>query len=568
MNKNPVKKIILLIVSFALFILSCSKENETNDIELNEIEFTTQEEINTFNNKTLNKIGFLKISGSDISDLSALNSLTLISKLEIDNNPKLISLHGLENLFAVSESLSITNNRSLGDFEAIKNLNIDNLIDVNSLSNKRYVSKNPNNSFKIENNLFNPNKDSLKTTYKLKEKIYSGNLIINCNQYLKNFIKEKYTIIDGDLTIRDDNCTSNNGLEPITTLIGLESISKVNGTLKITSSPSISNLEGLENLIETDATTIISKNESLISLDGIENHTSLNKLVIYNNESLKDLKGISNISSISGSIYIWNNKSLTHIPDLVNLHSIGTSENFDPSSLSPNIIPIVSFSRGIYIMNNANLSNIEGFSTMSKIQGNLIIINNPLLENLSGLDNVFNIEGGIVIDSNNSIIDLTGLNNIRTTKTIKIENNKMLKSLKGLENIYYNPVTISQYPTKDLIINKNESLESLTDLNMLAIQNLQITNNTKLTTIKGIGLLKRASSLKIENNGSLTSLLGLENLLRVNNYFYIRDNENLIDFCSINENLKLISDGLYRVTGNAYNPSIYAMISTNRCKQP
>ncbi|MBC3759271.1 hypothetical protein H7U19_12705 [Hyunsoonleella sp. SJ7] len=514
------KKIILLIVSFALFILSCSKENETNDIELNEIEFTTQEDINAFNNEAIKKIGFLKISGSDISDLSALNSLTLVSKLEIVNNPKLISLHGLENLLTVSESLSITNNRSLGDFEAIKNLNIDNLIDGNSLSNKGYVSKNPNNSFKIENNLFNPTKDSLKITYKLKEKIYSGNLIINCNQYLKNFIKEKYTIIDGDLTIKDDNCTSNSGLEVITSLIGLESISKVNGTLQITSSPYISSLEGLENLTYTSH-LFVNVNQTLVSLNGIENITSANRIFIGSNESLKNLKGLENLN-LTESFEIIKNKNLTNLTDFVNF-------NYASS---------------------------------------LTIKDNPQLVNLKGLENIERIQGGVNIISNNSLVDLTGLNGLSRAKVIKIENNKTLENLKGLEGIHTEYGGISTSSGVDLIINNNESLENLTELDIAAIGNLFITNNNNLKNLIGLNSLKSATTLKIENNDSLSSLLGLESLIRIINKFHVTNNINLVDFCPINKDFKIYNQfqSSYNVTGNAYNPLINHMVSTDKCK--
>lgn len=89
-------------------------------------------------------VGDLRISGSDLIDVSAFSQLHRVSgKLVIEGNAKLISLRGLQNVER-ARSVEIRNNRVLGAFPSLlpqlKHVDESVRLDANRALSKREVS--------------------------------------------------------------------------------------------------------------------------------------------------------------------------------------------------------------------------------------------------------------------------------------------------------------------------------------------------------------------------------------------------------------------------------------------
>ncbi len=536
------KKLILLLVSLTLFISSCSKEKDTDNTEITNIEFSSQDEINSFNFTKNNQITTINISGSDITDLSALNSLNSLDKLIIDKNPKLINLNGLENLLSITGSLQITNNRSLGNFKAIKNLNF------NNLSDEKFI---------IEGNLFNPKKASLNAKYRLGEKTYTPvDICINTQSEFDNFIREKYTEVNGNLCITSS---------VITSLIGLESLNTIEGELTI-SDTNLKSLKGLENLTSVNGIRIQNNNQ-LINIDGLDNVKSIGSedvfagFSFYKNNNLLTLEGLDKLSYLSGTITIIENKKLSYINCFNNITTLGISYYY--------LINPINLTSKLHIESNPNLLSFEtSFDSLQEIFGNLFIENNQSLKSLKGLESLERVLENINIKANNSLTNMIGLNNLYNAgRNTYIENNQNLKNLNGLENANF-----SQF----YIIN-NPSLETLTTFKFKNMSRLEIRNNASLINLKGLEQLEEiilGAGIIIKGNIGLISLDGLEGLNR-SSLFAVRDNINLTDYCALNETFKKSAQFIDNldpafnngtISGNAYNPTYRELIILGKCK--
>lgn len=154
---------------------------------------------------------------------------------------------------------------------------------------------------------------------------------------------------------------------------------------------------------------------------------------------------------------------------------------------------LASVAMDVFIEGNPLLENIEKLSGLSYIGGNLIITNNPLLENLHGLEGVFQISGKLWIEDNVSLESLLGLDNLsQTGGLIRISANQSLQNFDGLASLTSIGGSLVIGGTGHLGSIGNPSLTNITGL-------------SQLTLIEG--------SLQVENNISLASLAGLDNIL-------------------------------------------------------
>ena len=189
-----------------------------------------------------------------------------------------------------------------------------------------------------------------------------------------------------------------------------------------------------------------------------------------------------------------------------------------------------------------NITNLNGLSVLTAIDGWLWIEINPLLGSLTGLDNLMSIGDYLYIRYNASLTDLTGLDNVTSIGgQVNINSNSSLTSLTGLGNV----TTIGSYLMiwacnitdlsgldnvttvgGDLDIHANDMLTSLTgleNLNSVGL-NIWIEDNDSLATLTGLNNLSSAFGLYILNNETLSDLTALSNLsawgggsLRINN---------------------------------------------------
>lgn len=166
-------------------------------------------------------------------------------------------------------------------------------------------------------------------------------------------------------------------------------------------------------------------------------------------------------------------------------------------------------------------------------------INNPVCIFVSGTLSI----------SGNDIVNLDGLKHLKYVYNLEIKNNTSLTSLKGLDSITY---------VDHLFIENNSVLNSLNGLNSLehTVYDLEIINNPALTNLNGLNSLQDAGDFHIENNQSLINLDGLNTMKFVSNLIV----ENNIVLTSLN-GLNLLLDATYLNISN--NPSLINLNGLN-----
>ena len=188
--------------------------------------------------------------------------------------------------------------------------------------------------------------------------------------------------------------------------------------------------------------------------------------------------------------------------------------------------------QGNVIINEAvpnNITNLNGLSQLTKIDGYLSIKHNSHLEYLTGLDNLTEIGDFLSIYQNDYLKHINALSNVTSIGSfIIIDDNDVLMKITGLSGLDQ----INGY----LKIKKNPDLINLEGLdNVTTITGeLQINNNSGLTDMAGLdNLTSIGSNLNISYNSNLANLAGLENLNTIGGYLNFYSNNNLSDITAL-----------------------------------
>jgi hypothetical protein len=247
--------------------------------------------------------GFLIKNNALLSDVSGLSSLTEVIKgdLVISSNPRLASLHGLNNLVSIGGRLGIENNATLGNLDGLS-----------SLATIGYLSLTLSD---------NPSLTSLEGLSLLTS--IPGSLFINNNDLLPNLNGlDGITKLDG-LSGASLYINGNASLTNIDALSAVTTITQ-NGPyaeLRIGNNPLLANINGLQSLTEIiggigGVSLTISNNDSLLDLDGLAALDTLfgfNLFVgITDNASLTSVRGLSSLNLITQrpNVTATNNTSL------------------------------------------------------------------------------------------------------------------------------------------------------------------------------------------------------------------------------------------------------------------
>lgn len=221
--------------------------------------------------------------------------------------------------------------------------------------------------------------------------------------------------------------------------------------------------------------------------------------------SITDLSPLSSLVQMTKGLRIYGNSNLSDLNGLEGL----TNNFFDPEE---------GLYTNMYIANNPMLQNIEGLSNLRNVT-KLQIINNGL-KNLSGLEGLSYFKGIEIIGNNflENINDLLTQNGSIVEGIIKIENNQALRQINGFNNVEVIKVDREE---SGIVVNNNNSLESI---NAFASEIpfdgiIHITNNNKLLSIEGFQNIvsvegyydiadTKNSTIRIENNTNLVSVVG------------------------------------------------------------
>lgn len=503
---------------------------------------------------------------TNISDLTPLANITEVNGLlNIVGNDPLTSLNGLGNI-DLAEQLTIQDNASLTDLSQLSQLDLDgpfpnltiwtnavltNLIGLEGITNANNVSIEDNpllnslgltslntvttiglrnlpallslngiGTFTAINDLRIINCDALTNVVGLPPTLLlNGSLSIVDNQNLSSLLGFNFGTVKG-VFITDN--------PSLTTIGTLTVTSNLFSGFRIENNPLLASIDNLLGMTGVSFAFSIADNPLLTSLD-FPNIVSIIQININRNNGLTTISGFNNLTSIQAGININDNPMLTSVIGFNNLSTVFNLTFFNNTSLQTvqldgiqTVTDRITF-RGNSALNNLSLTNLmtvgsnceftnsqltnfNGLSSLSSINGLLVINTHSNLASFSGLSSLQSIRG-ISIVNNPLLSDLTGMTALNTNNgRLLIRNNPNLMDLTGLPTVT---------PTSEISISTNAGLKNLTGLEYLTIApKLSISNNANLETLEGLEqLLEVTGSLAIAGNGMLDDCTGICNLL-------------------------------------------------------
>lgn len=313
----------------------------------------------------------------------------------------------------------------------------------------------------------------------------------------------------------------------LTNLQGLHNLTSVGGNFTLTGyNFPITNLDGLSSLQSVGGQFYIDALQSLTSMDGLTSLTNVGANFIIDNCNNISFTSISIPSLTSvGYFYLNYNNKLTSI-DFSGLHTVGKNFNIVANALLASadfssletvglaLITELEVNTGFFeIRVNFNLLNVD-FSSLTSIRGRMDIIQNLVLQSL-GFQNLTSILRDIRINSNTALNDISGLSQLSGSVTSLLINGSSLTDLDALSNL----TSIGALDYGDLIISNNTLLTDVTGLGNIATVNrsVEIVNNALLPNLDGLNGLSTIAKqgLIIKDNPLLTNIDGLQNLVSV-----------------------------------------------------
>ena len=389
------------------------------------------------------------------------------------------------------------------------------------------------------------NELSFTTTPSCYSGVYNGSITLSTQQEVNDFGSQCYIGVSGILQIGD----------------------------YLTTTDEIIDLSSLSTLVTIGGSLYINSNTMLTSLDGLEGITSVYNLDIAINQSLVSISALSNLEEITGSgvpnngngvgVHIRQNEVLTTLDGLEKITILGGLEIYENPLLNSiqGLNNLTKLYDQLYISSNNLLSSLEGLNNLTSIGTFCRIQGNPNISTLDVLMNLTSIGTDLYISANNALTSLVGLNNINNVDNVFIKYNLALTSLVGLPNLSAINIGLS--------IDNNNALPTLEGIEGTVLSGgLGITNNSNLTTLSHLtNLTSIGGHASITSNNSIISLDGLENLIFVDGWFQIGNNQQLTDFCALTNLFTNGSITQYSIIqDNAYNPSEYE-IQNGNCSQ-
>jgi len=224
-------------------------------------------------------------------------------------------------------------------------------------------------------------------------------------------------------------------------------------------------------------------------------------------------------TEILGSIFIVNNEEITNLNGLSQLTKIDSI--FHLFNL-PQLNSLAGLENIRYVADRLQISglpmiqNLNELSGIDSVGGDLRINTCPRLSNLAGLENVMSVGADLGISELDSLINLEGIENLLSVGgSVGIGQNPLMTSIDQL-----NPAI----QVDGLRILNNESLTAINVVqeDTLITENVHLANNPSLTSITGLNGLKEIGEfLNISNCDQLTEISGFNNLRQIGSRLWL-----------------------------------------------
>lgn len=464
--------------------------------------------------ENLTKIGgsLTIINSGNLSSLNGLQGLTSIRRsLNIYGNDALQSLSGLDNLKTVGLAISINSNQNvknligLGGLESVGGILY---LDV-SESLEGFAPLDTITGLSLEGCML-PSTVGLESVIHIRQDLF----VNTCNQLTNLDGLANLKTIGRNLTVEEVNSfrafalpnleeigreltvTLNESLE---SMEGLENLKTV-GDLTITFNPTLANVDGLNRLTTIDKNVNISSNPTLLNFDGFESLTTIGgRFDVEENDLLESITGWDNMvfdSTSSGAIKRNPLLSVCNTMGLCNyLTDIGEpfqsniffSENaFGCNSkveVYVSCIPGLCLPYGAEYTKQSEIDNFLLENSDCIWAYTDISISGSDISNLDGFTNLDSISGNLELNNLDNLTDLNGFSNLRIVENMFQISDLSISTLEPLKNLEY-------------------------------AGGLEIIDNPNIVDFNGLSGLKRIGNLglSVQQNDQLTSNAGLTNL--------------------------------------------------------
>ena len=355
------------------------------------------------------------------------------------------------------------------------------------------------------------------------------------------------SVIEGNLTIQ---------LNEIQNLLGLASVTEIQGDLAISIATSLTSLSGLDSLRHIGGQLAVVQCDSLLTLSGLEQLESVGGLSIGRNGALVTTSHLDPMIG-SGGVSIIENPQLTDLSCLSKNRStvatwiIGRNPMVqDLSGLSS----LDSTHAGLTIYDMPQVFDLADLSGLKYVGLSLFIYQMHGLQNMSGLDSLASV-GGLHIALSENLYDLDGMPMLDTCRKLWLEDNSSLETLSHLSSV-------AQMHVEHLKIIDNDLLTNLDGLGwILGASELRIDDMDFLGDIGGLSQISEVSSCIIRDNQALSSLQPLSDITSLSN-LWVSNNLTLSDLEGL-DNVSEIANNLYLVN-NAALSDLTALRSLER----
>jgi len=445
-----------------------------------------------------------------MANLDGLENVDLIESLSFDNHPQLVNLGSLGdvkvNSIIFQNNQALTNLNGLGSVDTLLSIRLINngmLNDISGLSNLQKINK----SIQIKNN------SSLSTC----------SLEALCDHLFES--DESIEIVGNSTGCSNVQEVISNCLSP--------------NDFWLSSQEDVDNFKMINGCIEEIGTLIIgnpfstgnttSNIQALDSLDCIEQIAK--HLVIENNDSIPSLAGLENITSVGKSFRFIRNKRIKNLMPLSLLGNIDGPIKFieNDSLLTTSGLDNITEAKEIFMQDNDQLVDVNGFSNIETILGNFFMEGMENMNLVTGLESLELVEGYLRIEDCFGITSLSSL--------------AELDYIGGDLYLYY--IGVTNFDGLDNLdsLGSDFNLEELENLvNMQGLESLQIINGSfeiyycyyELLSLDGLDNLEYiGDDFYLEENYMLNDISALYNLQFIGgDELYIDESESL-SYCAI-----------------------------------
>lgn len=450
--------------------------------------------------------GDVTVYGSDLTDLYGLNEQVKIEGwLSFMECLSLVNLNGLQAIDSLPEGISVMESPAFTDLTGLENL------------------------------------------------VYAKAIDLSINESLIDITAlNMLETVAYDLTFWENDA--------LVSLEGLESLQYVGNWLYFMHNDNITNLDNLQNL------TTVGSNFSIINNDALTDIMGLNsELMLEGNLKIKDNDNLSSCAALSicnylvmpsGTITIENNAPgcnsteeveedcTTCLPDGFVFTTQGQIDSF--LIVNPYCSEVIgSLQIGEGPGSSDDILDLNPFSGVSSIGGDLSIIYNTALENLEGLNSLESVEGLLNVSANDSLKNIQGLNSLYYVGgDVHFQVNSSLINLIGLEGL--SEINGDLYVGGNMVLENFSGLENITHV----AGDVSINFNCLPTDCNGLNALESINGdLELLHNCHMISLDGLDSLITIGGELGIYWNDTISDISGI-QNIDPYSINLLKIIDN------------------